>query len=415
MDGNGTFNTEGELVWNGNGTVYFSHGTWNNSGTITITGNAVLEDGFGSNTDTFFNNSGILRKASANGSTGVRFLSDFTNTGLLEWSAGSLDFYLARFHNRHRLVLQNASATLGAGTSSGVFATGPGASLYFWADTHVLTNGAALTGAGTNYIGGSAVVRAAGPVGADHLQVIGGALDRQGELTVTNEFHWLGGVITGPGTLTLRLGSTGSFSGGTPGRMDGNGTFNTQGELLWNGNGTVYFNHGTWNNSGIITITGDANLEDGFGSNTDTRFRNSGTVWKSGGTGVSEFRYLTEFHNSREIAISRGFIRLPGSYSPQAGSVHRFQLGGPLVGTDYGQLEVPGTATLNGSLKVELASGYVPGIGERFTILGAFSRGYCWPLAPVRRNWNASFGLPPAVWVKNGGGAITTRSTRLWR
>ena len=99
ISGGGTFNTRGDLLWNGNGTVYFNHGTWNNSGTITIIGDAVLADGFAGNTDTFFNNSGILRKVSANGSTGVHYLSDFTNTGLLEWSAGSLDFYLARFHN----------------------------------------------------------------------------------------------------------------------------------------------------------------------------------------------------------------------------------------------------------------------------------------------------------------------------
>ncbi len=58
-----------------------------------------------------------------------------------------------------------------------------------------------------------------------------------------------------------------------------------------------------------------------------------------------------------------------GDFDLQSGATLEIEIGGPLVGTDYDQLNVTGTVTLAGSLSAVLINGYEPPASTPFTII----------------------------------------------
>lgn len=63
-----------------------------------------------------------------------------------------------------------------------------------------------------------------------------------------------------------------------------------------------------------------------------------------------------------------------GDYSPTAGSSLRVILGGLTAGTQFGQLQVGGTVTLNGTLSIVLTNGFAPVAANSFLVLSAGTR-----------------------------------------
>ncbi|MGH3428045.1 MAG: DUF2341 domain-containing protein, partial [Mycobacteriales bacterium] len=63
-----------------------------------------------------------------------------------------------------------------------------------------------------------------------------------------------------------------------------------------------------------------------------------------------------------------------GTYPQGSSGTLRTTLGGLTAGTGFGQLKVGGGATLAGTLAVNLASGYVPNVGDSFRVLTFGSR-----------------------------------------
>jgi len=59
----------------------------------------------------------------------------------------------------------------------------------------------------------------------------------------------------------------------------------------------------------------------------------------------------------------------PGTYTQNPGGSLTVPIGGGNAGTQYGQLAVAGGASLNGTLNIKLINGFVPAIGDVFTIL----------------------------------------------
>jgi uncharacterized repeat protein (TIGR01451 family) len=66
---------------------------------------------------------------------------------------------------------------------------------------------------------------------------------------------------------------------------------------------------------------------------------------------------------------SPGRLTIQGNYTQTASGVLVVEIGGPAAGTDFDQLQVTGTAVLNGPLNLQPLSGYVPGANEVFPIL----------------------------------------------
>ncbi len=64
-----------------------------------------------------------------------------------------------------------------------------------------------------------------------------------------------------------------------------------------------------------------------------------------------------------------GQLTVTGNYTQTSGGVLNVTLGGLQAGTQYGQLAVTGSGSLNGALNVALAPGFTPALGNSFQIL----------------------------------------------
>ena len=63
-------------------------------------------------------------------------------------------------------------------------------------------------------------------------------------------------------------------------------------------------------------------------------------------------------------------LTIQGNYTQATAGSLDIELGGPVAGTQYDQLNVTGTATLDGTLNVSALHGFAPGIGATFQVLG---------------------------------------------
>lgn len=69
---------------------------------------------------------------------------------------------------------------------------------------------------------------------------------------------------------------------------------------------------------------------------------------------------------------SPGKLTMTGDYTQSSGGTFLAELAGLTAGTQYDQLVVGGTATLDGTLDVVLLNGFVVQLGDSFVLI------YCW-------------------------------------
>ena len=72
--------------------------------------------------------------------------------------------------------------------------------------------------------------------------------------------------------------------------------------------------------------------------------------------------------------LSPGILTVAGPVTQTATSHLAIQIGGTTVGTQYDRLDVDGTAALAGTLDLSTTNGFVPALGQTFTVLTATSR-----------------------------------------
>ncbi len=232
-------------------------------------------------------------------------------------------------------------------------------------------------------------------------------------------FQFSTGVITGGGTLTI---SSGSLLRLVPELVDptpiqslrGGTTLLNLGTIKQESNTTFGINgNSIVDNRSLFEILTDADFSGGTGSGGT--FYNTGTFRKSGGNDVTQMNSWWKFYNqnggvidaaSGELEFTMtganfsndpgaiikgvasidvptsftnngitepgsdiGMLSYIGNFVPSSTGVLDIQLGGLIAGTEYDQLNVTGNATLNGSLKVRVANGFVPSSGNSFIIL----------------------------------------------
>jgi hypothetical protein len=150
-------------------------------------------------------------------------------------------------------------------------------------------------------------------------------------------------------------------------RLDNAGT------LTWTAGRIIGDNMPVLNNlaGGLFDVQTDTTL---FDSNDQTvkTFNNSGTVRKSAGTGTTVFNGT--FNNNAILELKKGILSLPSGYAPAAGSSLKVAIGGLTAGTDFGQLQVTGVASLAGALEVAVTGGFVPTVDSAFAIVTASTR-----------------------------------------
>jgi hypothetical protein len=363
LNNNGTIiHTGGTLVVAGNAAV-------NNQGTYdlqtTIYPNSSITD--------HFNNTGTLRKSLSADRASLGGV--FNNNG------GTVD-------------VQSGRLDLPSGThTGGIFYTADGTTLGLFSGT--------VTRTYTGWKAGSGVVSLASgcTVGA------GGAtwdFEQDGML------RWsTGTIIAGPDGLT-NMGSLTLI--GPVEHPFGGGVLTNNGRMIHTGSGGLDLPFGTTLvNNGFYDLQGDASI----GAQQGGTFQNKGMFIKSQGTGTSfnnhwvnnrdgridvesgTLHLLDSFTNDGTVIIAAGMtFQVGGTYTQNGTGTLEVQLGGSPASGLFGKLVVGGTATLAGTLQVDLVNGYGGNPGDVFTILTFGSRmgDFDNLLLPPGAAWDASTG-----------------------
>jgi hypothetical protein len=400
--------------------------TWSGGSDLELDGNSVINNLAGalfdaqsngnilaeSGTNIIFNG-GTFRKSGGAGDVTLLPLGAqmyFNNMGLLDVQTG-------------RVILQG-------GTNSGQLNVSSGAQLRFRSEMFLLSPGSSLTGPGTFALGGSSPTLLLGPdvaVGLFMMDDGSATLDGPGNLAVNGTFNWSGGTIQGSGGVNIGPGALLSITGGTlhgivnnAGMADlgigatlqaGNGavfnnsiggicamqsgssftydtgmwpvfnnagtlsnavgsypivnaTFSNSGAVLVQSN-RLTFNHGYVQTAGTTTVAAGATLElassgalisggtlSGNGV-VDGPLTNSATVKPGASPGILNFTYYAN------------------AYAQTASGALAIEIGGLTPGTQFGQLNIEngGTAQLGGVLNVTFINGFLPALGESFSVV----------------------------------------------
>lgn len=271
-----------------------------------------------------------------------------------------------------------------------------------------------------------------GDAAVDTLTMIGGRIEGTGTLTVADALDWTGGRMEQLGTTIVASTATLSVSGDGQKGVSYGRTFRHEGTGTWSGTGR--FSNGAdalFLNAGVLEVS--AGTTDPFGSFFGDTFTNTGTFTLTSGTvtrfssffhnegtveivsgtlvlsgfnadgGTDIGRYVVaegarlEFTGgvrtltaTAEIAgtgtvvaaglltnaatwqpgASPGVLTVDSNYPAGAGTLE-MELGGLAPGTEYDRLAVTGTATLGGTLRLTLADGFVPAVGDAFAVVTA--------------------------------------------
>jgi hypothetical protein len=316
-----------------------------------------------------FDNAGTLRKAIGSGTSTFAGGVIFRNYGAAEIQAGTL-LYNASATNNGAFTLSPGTTLrfAGGGSSSGSFAA-PASALVEWtANIFTLTAGAQLNGAGLYKLTGGTLTCNTN-VAVDNLDVAG-TLNGTGLVTVNNLMNWTSGLMGGSGRTRIAPGATLNLN--NPSVMMLQRTLENGGTTLWTG-ATITMDSVVITNaaSALFHAQNAATLMQRSGAN---RFDNAGTFRKSGNTGTTTLTSGVIFNNYNIVEIGNGILAANGGYTSRADSLLNCALGGTTAGTGFGQLQVAGAVTLNGSLRLDFINGFAPATNDSFTILTAGTR-----------------------------------------
>ena len=388
----GTVNWSGATLSAGGGTVFYNYGLWN------AQDDQQLNNGSGGSTT--FNNYGTFRKSG--GGPEFSNYTAFTTGVVFNQLAGVLD--VQNGTNGLQVTLQ------GGGNFTGGYITTNQFGLTVLNSGNFTVNGT-VTGTNTWAVGLTDIL-----VGTN---VINGALTWQGG-------NWNNTVVTVSSNSVLYINSTPNHL--ISGCLFTNfGTVNWSGATLSAGGGTVFYNYGLWN------AQDDQQLNNGSGGSTT--FNNYGTFLKSAGTepNSTSFQSGVGFVNNGTVDAQNGLLQFSGTFANTAGTLAvengatiqtaqalflpaglvtgsgtvqapsitssavvnpgatnavlnlagnytqllggsiQFDIGGTSPGVNQSQVNVTGSASLDGLIALRFSPGYVPAVNSSNLVLTAGS------------------------------------------
>lgn len=401
--GGATFNNHGTFTKSGDPAIPARiEAPFNNSGTVNIQFGMLALDCGGTHSGDFTGGDGTRLRFGFSG-CGGNDTYDFT-------ASSSIDTPMVEF-SACTANISGEYAPMGSETSTDIINATvnfqPGADVYYLGD-ELDVGGTLNLGSGDAVLAGS----------VEHAGTITG--DRN--LNCATSYTWYGGTRSGAGathvngSLTLGSGATKTLNGHT---------FVSNGDAVWSGtgniagsNGAVFWNNGTFlaennsqftgcgsatfNNTGILTKTisviastttfdvafnntGSVEVEDGAlrftcGSLTVP----TGTLTLGGdgleasgglnlqGSTLNGSGILTgDVFNGGSVApgASPGAIQIQGTYTQAPTGTLNIEIGGLSAGSGFDQLQASGSATLAGTLNVDLINGYKPTAADTFQIM----------------------------------------------
>jgi hypothetical protein len=338
----------------------------------------------------------------------------FNNSGTFSATgSGAVNFIDVALNNYNTVGIQGGTLTLsGGGTNIGSISVPAGATINFGAGIFTSSSGSSISGAGSLLVSGGTETLA-GTVNLTGSNVFSnGIIDFTGNYICTNNLMVISSGYAGfdgtgtvaPATLnfssgtlagaqTVAVGSTMSWTGGA---MSGTGrTFIPAGATLTISNSSfLTINSRTLDNGGTVVWNGAASLtlngavitnrpgalfnaqiaspiQNGGGA---PRIDNAGTFRKSVSASTLTFGDII-FTNYGTVDIESGILYAElGGYASSSNALLNCAIGGTSPGTNYGQLQVAGFVTLNGTLSVNLTNNYIPMTNDSFTVLTAGTR-----------------------------------------
>lgn len=198
-----------------------------------------------------------------------------------------------------------------------------------------------------------------------------------GTMHINGNANFAADVTNNPGaTFDVQTDANLSYTGTTAPTFTNAGTFLKSGGLLtttlqfpFTNSGTISVRSGTLNVGANFSQTGGStNLDGGNLAGSGTLAFNGGTL---GGSGV----IAGNVANSARMSPghSPGTITINGNYTQSSTATLDMEIGGTSAGTQYDQLIVNGTASLNGTLNIIQYNGFVPSAGTNFQIINYYS------------------------------------------
>jgi hypothetical protein len=186
-------------------------------------------------------------------------------------------------------------------------------------------------------------------------------------VTAASAMSWTGGTMSGTGRTLIPSGATLSISNASPIFITSR-TLDNAGTVTWSGAGELSMNGGVITNrpGALFNAQSATTVQFGGGS---PRFDNAGVFRKSASPGTFTFGQVP-LTNYGTVDIQSGVLSAYlGGYASSSDAVLNCALAGTIPGTNYGQLQVGGSVTLNGTLSVNLADNYVPATNTSFTLV----------------------------------------------
>jgi len=372
-----TLENAGTILWTGAGNIGFVSAVITNRAGALFHAQAAGGLTFVSGPNRF-DNAGTFRKSVHDGTLEIVDFArsgSFNNFGTVEIQTGTL-LCNASFTNHGAVHLASATTNrlAGGGSATGTFET-PTTALVEWAGgTFTLNPGAQLNGPGLYRINGnSANVVGNGDVTVQNFDLVNGSstLSGTGAVTIASAMNWTAGTMSGAGRTIISPAATLSLA--NPNSIGLQRTLENAGTVAWTGPGLIGLLNGViTNRAGAVFEAFNANRLAFSGGGC--RFDNVGTFRKLGAAGTTAIDAGLPFNNAGTVDIRSGILAANGGYSSSSNALLNCALGGTTPGTNYGQLQVAGTVTLNGGLSVDLLPGFTPATNDTFTVLTAATR-----------------------------------------
>jgi uncharacterized repeat protein (TIGR01451 family) len=335
-----TFQATFNSVTNGNGNWNFDAGSvlwFPFPGTVGITGGA-------------FNGSGTLYFGAS--PSNVDATINIASPGKLVID-GSTAFNAATISVP---MLEMRSGSLGG--SSPITLNGPAASLW---------KGGTIAGSGAFSIPAGVTFTIDGSLGA---MTLARNLTNNGTIdyNAVNALSFSGATLSNAGTFTIHndtaIGGTGTFANnGTFAKTSGAGPTNfapafTNANIVTAASGQLAFNNGYTQSAGTTTLAGGH-----IGGPGSSVVLNGGILSGNGTVAAHLFNHATV-----RPGMSPGILSVNANYTQGPTGTLDIELGGASP-AQYDQLQVSGTATLDGTLNVTYFGGYMPAGGETYDVL----------------------------------------------
>jgi hypothetical protein len=365
-----------------------------NLATITSAGSLTLGTSWGTFTTTGnFTNDGTLAVGSGDKfivdlSDSLTNFSGTTLTGGAYKVTGTLQFAGAN------IVTNDASITLTGAGSKIVNQSGANALANFATNatgsSFTLGKGRSFTTAGNFTNHGYLSIAAGDTFDVNgNLTNFSGATLTGGTYSVSGILEFDGAaIVTNSANITLGSATAKIENQSAANALLGFTTNTSAGKFTLSGNANLTTNGGSFTNAGLFTVSTGSTFTVGGSSYNFTQ--TAGTTTIDGtlagasagaldlnggnlyGTGTLDYGVVdTATITPGNSATSTGKLQVDGTYAQNTGGALDVTIGGTTAGTKFDQLNVSGTASLNGTLNITLASGYTPAIGNTFDILNA--------------------------------------------